>query len=276
MSTLLLALDTATEVTTVGLARLSDERLDMFAAAVVDAPRAAMSRVLPMADALLAANGLAIEQVGGVVVGRGPGSFTGVRIGVASAKGLAHGLGVPLWGVGTLDAIAWGFAEEDVVLGVVGDAMRGEVYPALFRCGSARIERLTPDRVARPDRLAEEWAALGMPLLLAGNGLRKHGDVLVAALGDHAHVADEARWAPYSHGLFGAFVTARREGTLGSGEPSGVLPIYTRLSDAEENEVARAGGGSAVTPASGVAGDAGAGADGSAECTDAEAGGERV
>ena len=82
-----------------------------------------------------------IAEVTEVVVGRGPGSFTGVRIGVATAKGLAQGLGVPLFGVSTLEAIAWRFAAsgtatEPAARGVVlGDAMRGEVYPALFTSG---------------------------------------------------------------------------------------------------------------------------------------------
>ena len=126
MSRILLALDTATERTTVGLARMSEQELELIGAAVVDAPRAAMSRLLPMAESLLAANGFTIADVGGVIVGRGPGSFTGVRIGVATAKGLAHGLSCPLWGVSTLDAIAWMFAYDDATVAVVGDAMRGE------------------------------------------------------------------------------------------------------------------------------------------------------
>ena len=254
MSRILLALDTATEVTTVGVARLTDERLEFLGAAVVDAPRAAMSRLLPMAESLLAANGFTIAEVGGIIVGRGPGSFTGVRIGVATAKGLAHGLGCPLWGVSTLDAIAWAFAQDDLTLAVVGDAMRGEVYPALFRCGGGKSVRLTPERVARPEEVASEWAALNAPLVLAGNGLRKYAEVFSAALGEHATVADPELWPPYAHGLFGAWTALLGTDELGSGEASDVLPVYTRLSDAEENERTRAGLPARPTPESGVSG----------------------
>jgi N6-L-threonylcarbamoyladenine synthase len=254
VSRLLLALDTATERTTVGLARLGDERLDLLGAAVVDAPRAAMSRLLPMAESLLAANGVTVGEIGGVIVGRGPGSFTGVRIGVATAKGLAQGLGCPLWGVSTLDAIAWAFAHDEVTLAVVGDAMRGEVYPALFSCGSGRSARLTPERVAKPSDVAEEWAQLARPLFLAGNGLRKYADVFSAALGDNAAFADEELWPPYAHGLFGAWVGQLASGERGSGDPGDVLPVYTRLSDAEEDERTRAGLSPVQTPDSGVAG----------------------
>ena len=71
------------------------------------------------------------------MVGRGPGSFTGVRIGISTAKGLAHGANVPLLGVSTLDACAWTAWKAGVrgKLGVLADAMRGEVYPALYVLG---------------------------------------------------------------------------------------------------------------------------------------------
>lgn len=241
MSRLLLALDTATEVTSVGLARVEDGVATLLVGAVEDAPRAALSRVLPMAETALASAGFSAGDVEGVVVGRGPGSFTGVRIGVAAAKGLAHGLGVPLWGVGTLDAIAHSYADEDVLLAVVGDAMRGEVYPALFRCGGGRAERLAPDSVAKPAAVAAAWADLDQPLLLVGNGLRKYEGVFTEALGALATIADRTRWAPTPAGLFAAWAAASTLGALGDGDPATVLPVYTRLSDAEEAERERAG-----------------------------------
>ena len=253
MTTLLLALDTATERTTVGFAGLDGGTLTLIAEAAVDARRAAMSRVLPMVESLLDANGLVMGEVGGVIVGCGPGSFTGVRIGVATAKGLAQGLGAPLWGVGTLDAVAWSFAEQDVLLGVVGDAMRGEVYPALFECGGGDIRRLSQDVVAKPADVAVQWAALDRPILLAGGGLAKYAPVLLEALGKSATLSGGELWQPFARGLFGAYGVALRERALGCGDPATVLPVYTRLSDAEENERLRVGMG-VDAPASGVAG----------------------
>jgi tRNA threonylcarbamoyl adenosine modification protein YeaZ len=193
-----------------------------------------------------------------VVVGRGPGSFTGVRIGVASAKGLAQGLGAPLAGVGTLDALAWQVAATGHagLVGVVGDAMRGEVYPALFRCGGGRAARLAPDRVAKPGDVADEWASgLGEPVLLCGNGLAKYEEIFSAALGGSAAFTAEESWWPTGAGLFAALAgsDAGVAGALEQGDAGSLLPIYTRLSDAEENERARAGV-TAVLPDSGVAG----------------------
>lgn len=254
MSALLLALDTATDVTAVGLGRAVDDRLELVASAVEPTPRAAMSRLLPLTESLLGANQHSVSELAGIVVGRGPGSFTGVRIGVATAKGLAHGLGCPLWGVGTLDAIAWGFADETVTLGVLGDAMRGEVYPALFRCGDGRVERLTPDTVARPADVAAEWAALRTPLVVAGNGVRKYGDLFAGALGLAATFAAEQTWAPSGRGLLMAWADSVERDPSRSAEPADLLPIYTRLSDAEENERVR-GGAAQTMPDSGVAGE---------------------
>lgn len=254
MSRILLALDTATERTTAGVARLGDERLELYGSAVVDAPRAAMSRLLPMVESLLAANSLTASDVDGIVVGLGPGSFTGVRIGVATAKGLAQGLSCPLWGVGTLDAVAWSFAHDDVTLAVVGDAMRGEVYPALFRCGDGVARRLTPDRVAKPVDVAAEWAARGQQVVLAGNGLRKYAGVFADTLGDLALFAEEDRWLPHASGLFAAWAAELAGDAHGSGDAADLLPIYTRLSDAEENEHARAGRPEGPAPRSGVSG----------------------
>ena len=241
MSTLLLALDTSTERACVGLASLDAGVLTLYAEAVEDARRAAMSRLLPMTESLLSANGFAVCEVRGVIVGHGPGSFTGVRIGVATAKGLAHGLGAPLWAVGTLDAVAWSFAGQDVLLGVVGDAMRGEIHPALFECSGGDVRRVSPDIAAKPGTVAEQWAALQRPIVLVGNGLRKHAQVMLDALGECATLADERLWLPDARGLFAAYAAAVRTGALESGDPATVLPVYTRLSDAEENANLSAG-----------------------------------
>jgi N6-L-threonylcarbamoyladenine synthase len=259
MSGLLIALDTATERTAVGIARLEGVVPVVLAAADVDAPRAAMSRLLPTAAALLEELGAIPADITDVIAGRGPGSFTGVRIGVATAKGLAHGLAAPLWGVGTLDAIAWGVAasraqEEPFTLAVAGDAMRGEIYPAIFDCAGGRASRRHTDTVDKPLAVAAQWAALDTPLLLAGNGLRKYADILLGELGDAGTVADEALWSPSAAGLFAAWASSRDAGELGSGDPGDLLPVYTRLSDAEENERTAAGLDLGRTPASGVAG----------------------
>lgn len=257
MSRLLVALDTATEAIGLGVARLDAQMLREVAGGYRMAPRRANAELLSALTEALTEAGERIDDVAGVVVGRGPGSFTGVRIGVATAKGLAQGLGVPLVGVGTLDAIAWRHAGHEGLLGVVGDAMRGEVYPALFRCEAGRVTRLGGDRVVRPAEAAAEWAgATDEPILLAGNGLAKYREVFAAALGERIAVAGQELWWPTGAGLFATFLADGGSTLLENGDPGAVLPVYTRLSDAEEAERQRSGRDAGPTPASGVAGGA--------------------
>lgn len=246
MSRYLIALDTATEQLVIGVTEAREREgavvLDQVATADALAPRRANAELLARLSATLGECGVALADVSAVVVGRGPGSFTGVRIGVATAKGLAHGLGVPLYGVGSLDAIAHRAAASGLtgLLGVVGDAMRGEVYPALFRVSGGRVERLMPDVVAAPADVASEWAEmLSEPITLLGNGLAKHLEAFESRLRGSATVADESLWPPSSSGLFAAFAENLRVGDVGVGDPALVLPVYTRLSDAEENERTR-------------------------------------
>lgn len=257
MSGLLIAFDTATDALAIGLARRDGDALELIASADFVARRAALSNLLPAIRDLLDREGFVPRDVDSVVVGLGPGSFTGVRIGVASAKGLAHGLGVPVFGVSTLEAVAWRHVSASGLVGVVGDAMRGEVYPAIFHVAEGRVERRTPDRVTRPAAAAADFVSLGEPIMLAGDGLAKYRDVFESAMGERAVFAEEPLWAPTGAGLIAAFGAALGRGEEGDGDAGGLLPVYTRLSDAEENELLRPPTGAAPVPPSGVRGDAG-------------------
>jgi tRNA threonylcarbamoyl adenosine modification protein YeaZ len=251
--TLVLALDTSTEELAVGLAFLKEGGVRLVGETNLDVPRASLTHLVPTITRLLESADVDLGDVDAVVVGRGPGSFTGVRIGVAAAKGIAQGLGVPLYGVGTLDAVAERFAGREGLLGVVGDAMRQEVYPALFRCTGGRLERLTADAVSTPAAVATEWVARREPVLLAGNGLRKYKDVFDSGLGAQAEWAPEPMWAPSGESLLLAAWRAWKAGDLGDGDAATILPVYTRLSDAEEAERARCAE-ACPPPSSGVAG----------------------
>ena len=235
--TLHLALDTSTEEIAVGLGRFAADGVHVIGEVNLDAPRASLTHLVPSVQSLVASLDLDIRDIGAVIVGRGPGSFTGVRIGVATAKGIAQGLGVPLYGVGTLDAIAERFVGRDGMVGILGDAMRREVYPALFRCVGGKVVRLTSDAVAAPDEVAAEWLAMDEPLVLAGNGLAKYAETFLAVLGDAATLAPEAMWLPTGQAVLEAGWRAKAAGAQGDGDAAALLPVYTRLSDAEVNEM---------------------------------------
>jgi N6-L-threonylcarbamoyladenine synthase len=263
VSRVVLAFDAATEHIAIGVAELAPDALSIRGEVDFSARRAALGQLLPAIRDVLAVGCVEGGDIAAVAVGRGPGSFTGVRIAVATAKGLAHGWGVPLVGLGTLDAVAWRFAEHEGLVGIVGDAMRGEVYPCAFRCGDGRVERVDTYRVMRPGEAAAEWAALGEPLVLAGNGLVKYRDVFAESLGARAIIAEEALWTPTGGSCIQAAIAELESPSLRLAldnpdaarlHPGVLLPVYTRLSDAEETERMRSGDLGTSVPRGGVAG----------------------
>ena len=209
-------------------------------------------------DCLAQAN-LTMADVDEVLVGRGPGSFTGVRIGIATAKGLSCGLGKPLYGASTLDATAWAAwaAGARGMVGVVGDAMRGEVYPGIYEVGDeGPVRTFVSESVVKAQACVDAWSAqLGADtatIMLTGDGLKKYRAKFEEA--GFARFVDESCWHPSSEGLLRAAAASPRDDVRDSGDPALVLPIYTRLSDAEEAERQRLGlGKSGFVKGSGVA-----------------------
>ena len=204
--------------------------------------------------------GKTIADVGGFLVGRGPGSFTGVRIGISTAKGLARGANVMLHGVSTLDATAWTAWRAGVrgLLGVAADAMRGEVYPALYEVTDAGPKRLFErERVVKAAVAVEEWTARldADRIQLSGDGLVRYGKLFEDA-GLMGRALDRELWWPTGEGLLLAAASPEGYASMAEvgGDPARVLPVYTRLSDAEENERKRLGlAESASTGVTGVA-----------------------
>lgn len=257
MSPLIVAFDTATDAIGLGIGALDGERLDVLSGGYEHAPRNSNTRLLSLLSERLEQAGAKPSDIGAIVCGRGPGSFTGVRIGVATAKGLAQGLGVPLVGVGTLDAIAWGRPDGGrPVIAVVGDAMRSEVYPAVFDVRDGVPVRRAADSVAKPADVAQLWSRelAAADVVLAGNGLKKYADLFTQAL-PAAKLAAEEAWWPSGEGLLAAFMAAGGPRLFDDGDPALLLPVYTRLSDAEENEQRRQQAASGLR-SNGVAGPA--------------------
>ncbi len=244
-----LAFDTANEVIAIGLGKLdaATQSIECVASVEVEARRASNTQLLPRIDELCAQAGVGRGEIACVAVGRGPGSFTGVRIALACAKGIASALEVGLVGVSSLDAVAWGAwkASERGSLLVVADAMRREVYPVEYRLSDAGVERVTADRVIKAEAFAEELD-VQPDCMIAGDALRKYADLFEGA----GALLPEALWTPTGAGLLMALRAAWRAGECDPldaerHDPAFALPVYTRLSDAEENErqrLARADG----------------------------------
>ena len=126
--------------------------------------------LLPMVEALLAQFEITTDEIDLFAVSNGPGSFTGVRIGVATLKGLAFGKNKPCVGVSTLEALANNLAVNDGLICPVMNARRKQVYTALFRAKNGKMERLLPDSAMAIAELDELLRGYNEPIRLVGDG----------------------------------------------------------------------------------------------------------
>lgn len=126
--------------------------------------------LMPLVELLMRNTGMRLQEMDGIAVAAGPGSFTGIRIGVAAAKGLAIAADKPLCGVSTLAGMARLALPFNGLVVCCMDARRAQIYNALFRAGSDGLERLSSDRAIDLEDLAKELAAEQAPILCIGDG----------------------------------------------------------------------------------------------------------
>ncbi|EJI86058.1 peptidase M22 glycoprotease [Alishewanella aestuarii B11] len=162
-----LALDTSTEACSVALA-LDDQILALDEVC----PQQHSKRILPMVQQLLSDAGVSLYQLDGIIFGRGPGSFTGVRIGVSVAQGLAFGADLPVFGVSTLAAMAQAAVQQNATEVIAAiDARMAEVYIAAYALDEAGLmQAITPEIAAKPAALPEVLTSLSFTSQLLGVG----------------------------------------------------------------------------------------------------------
>ena len=143
--------------------------------------------ILPMAEEAYKHTGLDISQTDYFAVTVGPGSFTGVRIGVSTVKGLAHAVGKPCVAVDAMEAMAAGVQHFNGVICPIQDARAGQVYGAAF--AGETLERLLPDEPIRLEDYLEKVSAFGKDMLFLGDGMPVHWQKIEEALGSRAQFA---------------------------------------------------------------------------------------
>ena len=232
---LVLAFDTSTLIGALGWISAPRSapvhRLEAFAEAALPASPGHAETLLDRIDLLLETGGHRIDQVDLVVYGRGPGTFTGLRIGLSTAKGLALARGVPLIGLSSLECLALSAGAEGLVAPVI-DARRGEIFTALYEvnstAGRPSAKEIATERVIEPPGLGAmlEEAGAGAPILLVGNGVERYGDQLttLGELGPARAAAISAYWMAVN-GL-------ERFLERGGDDPQSIEPSYLREPDA--------------------------------------------
>ena len=192
--------------------------------------------LLVMAQELLTQCGKTPGEVEAVAVANGPGSFTGVRIGVAAAKGFAWGKEIPLYGVSTLESMALGLGIYQGYVCAVMDARRSQVYNALYYVNRGILECIAPDRAISLEELKIELKRLNEPIFLVGDGSILCYNTLSEEVNTLVLPA-EHRMHQRAVGVGLAALAQIRQGNPGNAEI--LAPNYLRLSQAERERLAR-------------------------------------
>jgi tRNA threonylcarbamoyladenosine biosynthesis protein TsaB len=201
-------------------------------------------RLMAAIDGVLRAARWELADVEAFAVARGPGSFTGLRIGLSTVKGLAFATGKPVLGVGTLDALAWRLPYCAYPVCPVLDARKNEVYAALYRTLNGRLEALDAPRAVAPATLAEELrATTDGPVVFVGDGVGPFAAVLGEILGTRACLAPADLRGPSAVTVGDLAGRALDRGE--TVDAASLVPLYLRPSEAE---LTRARGQSAGRP----------------------------
>ena len=205
----------------------------MLAFAIQNAGLTHSRTLLPMAEGLVKGLDKTMRDIGLVAVSHGPGSFTGLRIGLAEAKGLCWALDIPAVGVSTLEAMTWGGPVLDgQMLCCCMDARRGQVYNALFTVEGGVPVRLTEDRAISIAELESELIARQEPWILLGDGAQLCYNTL-----DRGQVTVFTAPEPLRlQNARGVGLAALGKTPVSAHE---LLPVYLRLSQAERERLAR-------------------------------------
>lgn len=185
-------------------------------------------RLMAAIDRLLSDAGLAVNDMDGIAVSIGPGSFTGLRIGISAAKGLAYASGKPLIGVPTLDALSLNLPFSRYQICPMQDARKEEVYAALYRPGTLFPEKITDDLAIPPAALADK---ITKETVFIGDGVNIYRDLLVTQLGGLYKEAPISLQLPRASNI--GILALKRLEQGGSDDPFAMIPRYIRKCEAE-------------------------------------------
>ncbi|MDE0011644.1 MAG: tRNA (adenosine(37)-N6)-threonylcarbamoyltransferase complex dimerization subunit type 1 TsaB [Candidatus Poribacteria bacterium] len=221
----ILGIDTSTPIGSVAL--IDDD--NVVAEHTLNIVRAHSSRLMPAIDSVLKWGDITVNDLDGCAVGIGPGSFTGIRIGVATIKSICYAVDKPIVGVSTLEAIAYNLRWSNSIICPLLDARRSETYGAIFE-GNTNWERLSEDLCLPIDALLDrikEGTPADCVINFVGDGLATYGDAVRENLGDRVHFADAIFNVP--RGATIAYLGAQRLQQGDSDSYWTLVPNYVRV-----------------------------------------------
>lgn len=227
---LILAIDTSTWSGSIGI---FDDKKGIICEHSLVSTQTHSERLLGTIDLILKQSNLKISDIDIFVTTIGPGSFTGLRIGVATIKGLAYANKKKVVGVSTLKVLAIALPFTSHVICPLIDARKQEVFTSLYRWRKNQLESLIPETVIKPETLILKIKEHNIDTIFVGNGIDLWGSMIKERLDDKAHFAPLAFACPRA--ILAATIALEyiKEGKLS--EPGEIIPKYIRLSDAELN-----------------------------------------
>lgn len=230
----ILSLDTSTSLASVAVTVNGC----VAAESLFSTDRTLSARLIPEIERLLAIAGLSVSSIDLFACAIGPGSFTGVRAGIATTQGLALATGKPCAGFSTLALLALNFALASQPVCPLLDARKGEVYGALFDCALPLPSPLIDDCVMPPERFLDLLCTrTDSPVIFAGEGAVRYRDAISARMGDKARLAPFPHHA--GHAANGALLALEQYRAGQVLDPAQLLPVYLRASEAEYAKMGR-------------------------------------
>ncbi|MGH7794399.1 MAG: tRNA (adenosine(37)-N6)-threonylcarbamoyltransferase complex dimerization subunit type 1 TsaB [Candidatus Binatia bacterium] len=231
----ILGIDTAIPTASVALVENGELLVEQIQARLAGGPRGNHAEViLPLIQSLFNKAKITLSDLSGMAVSIGPGSFTGLRIGLATAKGMAYESNLPLIGVSTLHAGAARVRNFDGLIGSMLDARKSEVYLALFRRSQKTLTRLTPDAavsVKSAVELVRKYQTVGSSALLIGSGAKAYEREISESFGPSVRISAGACYSSVAAQV--ALLADGRFDAAALDDAGALAPVYLRISEAE-------------------------------------------
>ena len=223
----ILGIDTSTKFCNLGL--IEDENI-LIEYTINGLKKKHSSILVPAIKNLLKTIGLKIEEINGIAVSMGPGSFTGLRIGLCVAKGLCYARSLPLLGIPTLDAMAFPFKEIPYLICPILESKKDEIYDVVFR-GGVSLDKVMDYQCEDIQSLLFRLSSLKEQIIFSGDGIKKYRDIIKEKIGKDALFIDSQLNLPVATSI--AFLGLNK---LKKGEKDNIFtlsPFYLRKSEAE-------------------------------------------
>lgn len=223
----ILSVDTSSNVATVAVT--DDDKL--ICEILVNTKKTHSQTLMPMIDSALKQSELEISDIDLIASANGPGSFTGLRIGVSAVKGLAHAMDIPVVGVSILTAMAYNLPFCEYIISPILDARRDQVYNAVYEWNDGEIKEICEPRALSVDELINEFLTSDKKVVFLGDGVSVHKEYIKEKLGDKAVFAPVSANEQRASGLIAAAKKLYDEGKAVSCYE--LAPIYLRKPQAE-------------------------------------------